>query len=170
MKIGVVSDSHKKVDLLRNAINRLKSDGAEFLIHAGDIVLEESLEVLKSSKLPYQAIFGNNDLHLLELAKRYNISNEPHYFKINGISVKLMHHPYYLNGDADLVVFGHTHYFEAEYKNSTLYLNPGEICARKKPISEFALIEYKDNKWKVFHYERDMMKEDSDYIVKEVAL
>jgi len=170
MKIGVVSDSHKKTELLQFALNILKSEGVQFIIHAGDIVLEESLQMLEDLGLPYQAVFGNNDFHLLNLAGKYNIANEPHYFNIDDLSVKLMHYPYYLNGDSDLVVFGHTHYFEAEYKNSTLYINPGEICARKKPVSEFALIEQKDKTWNILHYEKDMLKENSDYIVKKVAI
>lgn len=170
MKIGVVSDSHKKIDLLKSAIDKFKKDGAKFIIHAGDIVLEESLELLENCGLPYQAVFGNNDMQLLGLAKNYNIANEPHYFKIDNISVKLMHYPYYLNNDTDLIVFGHTHYFECELKNDTLYINPGEICARKKPISEFALIENKSNSWKVWHYEKDMLKEDLGYKIEEIIL
>ena len=168
MKIGIVSDSHKKIELLDNALKILKNDGAEFIIHAGDIVLEESLRLLESLEVSYKAVFGNNDFHLLSLADKYSIANEPHYFDIGDISVKLMHHPYYLNGDSDLVVFGHTHYFEAEYKNSTLYINPGEICARKKPISEFALIENRGKNWDVYHYEKDMLKENSNYLCKKV--
>ena len=168
MKIGIISDSHRKIELLQNAIKRLKSDGAEFLVHAGDIVLEESLQLLENSGLPYQAVFGNNDFHLLSFADKYNIANEPHYFKIGKISAKLMHYPYYLNGDTDLVIFGHTHYFEAEYKNDTLYINPGEICARKKPVSEFALIEKGKESWSVYHYEKDMLKENSDYSINKV--
>lgn len=170
VKIGVVSDSHKKTKLLQSALDILKNDGAQFLVHAGDIVLEESLQMLEDTGIAYQAVFGNNDFNLLSLAGRYNIANEPHYFKIDNLSVKLMHYPYYLNGDSDLVVFGHTHYFEAENKNSTLYINPGEICARKKPVSEFALIEKKDDTWNVFHYEKDMLKENSKYICKKVQI
>ncbi len=170
MKIGIVSDSHKKVELLQNALNILKNNGVQFIIHAGDIVLEESLQLLEDSGLPYQAVFGNNDFNLLNLSDKYNIANEPHYFDIDNISVKLMHYPYYLNGDTDLVVFGHTHYFEAEYKNDTLYINPGEICARKKPISEFALIEKNKEGWSVYHYEKDMLKDDSDYVMSMVSM
>jgi len=130
VKIGVVSDSHRKIELLKNALNILKDDGADFIIHAGDIVLKESLELLDNCNLPYQAVFGNNDAHLINLSSDYKISNEPCYFKIDTLDVKLMHLPFYLNGDASLVIFGHTHYFECELKNDTLYLNPGEICAR----------------------------------------
>jgi putative phosphoesterase len=170
LRIGIVSDSHKKIGLLESALNILKDNGAEFIIHAGDIVLKESLDLLRSAGLPYQAVFGNNDIHLLGLAGNYNINSEPHYFNIGNISAKLMHYPYYLNNDTDLIVFGHTHYFECESKNNTLYINPGEICARKKPVSEFALIEKENDSWRVFHYEKDMLKEDSKYKTEEIIL
>ncbi len=170
MKIGILSDSHKKIELLQKALKRLIDDKAEFIIHAGDIVLKESLELLEECKVPYQAVFGNNDFHLMEFADRYHIANEPKYFNISDISVKLMHLPYYLNGDSDLVVFGHTHYFEAEFKNETLYINPGEICGRKKPISEFAMVEYNDKKWRVWHYQKDLQNKGSDYKKEEINI
>jgi len=167
MKIGIVSDSHKKIELLKDAIDRLKLDGAEFLIHAGDIVLEESLMLLEDSNLPYQAVIGNNDIHLIGVMRKYNLFKEPHYFKIEDIKVKLMHLPYYLNNDTDIIVYGHTHHFFAEIKEGSLYINPGEICARKKPISEFALVEKTKESWSVIHYQKEIFR-DKEYIAKRV--
>lgn len=169
MKIGIVSDSHKKLELLKEAIDRLKKDGAEFLVHAGDIVLEESLELLEKSGLPYQAVIGNNDLHLIEVTDRYNLYKEPHYFKIGDIRAKLMHLPYYLNNDAELIIYGHTHYFFARLNNNTLYINPGEICARKKPLSEFAMAEYKNGQWSVDYYRKKMQPvQEEGYTVEKI--
>ncbi|MDY0234220.1 MAG: metallophosphoesterase family protein, partial [Sulfurimonas sp.] len=63
MKIGIISDTHSKVKMAKNAINLLIESGAEFIIHAGDIVERETLELLKNSKVPYIAVYGNNDAH-----------------------------------------------------------------------------------------------------------
>jgi hypothetical protein len=63
-----------------------------------------------------------------------------------------MHLPMYLNGDTDVVIFGHTHVFESEYKNRTLFLNPGEVCAREKPQKECVLLEITPNEYKVDYY------------------
>ncbi len=166
MKIGIVSDSHKKVAFLKKAIKRLKEDGIQFLIHAGDIVLKESLDVLEQSELPYQAILGNNDTYLIEYMNKYNLFQEPHYFNIDNLKVKLMHLPYYLNNDANMIVFGHTHHFFAEVKQKSLYINPGEICARKKPISEFAMVEVKKDEWIVSHYQKNVEKNQKKFSVK----
>ena len=163
MKIGIVSDSHKKTGFLKDAIDRLKADGANFLIHAGDIVLKEGLELLKESSLPYKAVFGNNDARLYEYAKEYDIDLEPYYFHIENIKVKLMHHPYYMMNDADLIVCGHTHYFKAEIQNGTLYINPGEICARKKPVSEFVMVEKTQKGWSLRVYTKELLKNKTDY-------
>ena len=49
-------------------------------------------------------------------------------------------------------IYGHTHYFAAAVdKNGTLVLNPGEICGRKKRLSEFAYVVAQGGKFRVFH-------------------
>lgn len=137
----------------------LIKNGAEFIIHAGDIVELEVLELLKESGLKYVAVFGNNDAHLLKYQDKYNLVQEPHYFKLAGLKFKLMHMPYYMKPDADIVVYGHTHMFDCEVKEATLFLNSGEICARKKPISECMMLETKTKEFIVTRYN---MQDDSD--------
>ncbi len=168
MKIGIISDSHKKINLLKEAIERLENDGAEYIVHAGDIVLKESLDLLQNCHIPYKAVIGNNDSQLLEYLSDYNLVQEPYYFKIKDISVKLMHLPYYLNNDSSLIIYGHTHHFEAKENQNTLYINPGEICGRKKSISEFVMVEVKTNKWKVRHYQKDISKDAASYCINTV--
>lgn len=149
MKIGVLSDSHARVDLAEFCIKKLKAEGAKFLIHAGDIVKEDTLKLLKKSSLPYKAVLGNNDGNLTDVSDKYELFSEPYYFKIKKLSVKLMHHPYYLKPDADLIVYGHTHYFEGKRTKKAFYLNPGEVCGRKKNLCECALLETSKSAWTV---------------------
>ncbi|WP_294962453.1 YfcE family phosphodiesterase [Sulfurimonas sp.] len=156
MKIGVISDTHTKVKLAKEALNLLISDGAEFIIHAGDIVEVEILETLKKCGVRYIAVYGNNDAHLAQYHRKYNLFQEPHYFKLANTKFKLMHMPYYMAPDADVVIFGHTHIFESDFKNSTLFLNPGEVCARNKSISECAMLEVKDETFEVTYYTKDI--------------
>ena len=70
-----------------------------------------------------------------------------------------MHMPYYMKADADVIIYGHTHMFNCEYKENTLYLNSGEVCARKKPLSECMMLEVKNNEFIVTQYNT---KEDND--------
>jgi len=152
MKIGIISDTHKKIKKAKAAIALLIENGAEFIIHAGDIVEVEILDMLEASPLKYLAVYGNNDAHLVENHDKYQLVQEPYYFKLAGLKFKLMHLPFYMAPDADVVIFGHTHHFECEYKGNTLYLNSGEVCARKKPLSECAMLEVLDNKFIVSQY------------------
>lgn len=154
MKIGLLSDTHKKEGRSQKVINHLRSQGAEFLIHAGDIVKPEILSQLKNSGLDYMAVYGNNDANLVEYHTQFHLVQEPHYFKLGGVRFKLMHLPFYLNGDAEVVIFGHTHVFECDFKNKTLFLNPGEACARDKPFSSCAMLEINDTAFIVTHYSR----------------
>lgn len=168
MQIAVISDSHLKVDYLKEVIAFLKEESCEYLIHAGDICLEESLKVLENSSLKYIAVFGNNDKNLLEYASKYRIKKEPYYFKIKDISFKLMHLPNYLNPDTNVVIYGHTHKFSCEYINKTLFLNPGEVCAREKPIISCVKLHIKENEYIISHYykqisEKNFKKEEFKY-------
>ena len=152
MKIGIISDTHKKVKKAKKAIAMLIENGAEFIIHAGDVVEVEILQMLKNCSLDYLAVYGNNDVHLVQHHEDFELVQEPFYFKLDGLKFKLMHLPYYMAPDTDVVVFGHTHHFHTEFNNGTLFLNSGEICGRKKPTSECMMLETKDDKCIVTQY------------------
>lgn len=154
MKIGILSDTHKKLKKARKVIQLLQDEGAEFFIHAGDVVEREVLDLLESTNKRYVAVYGNNDAHLAEYHNNYNLVEEPYYFKLANTKFKLMHHPFYMSRDTEVVVFGHTHQFEVEMKSGTLFLNPGEACARNKPVSECAMLEIDDDAFVLTHYTR----------------
>jgi putative phosphoesterase len=154
LKIGILSDSHRESKLHQEAITHLINSGAEYLLHAGDLEIKEHLDMLESTKLPYICVYGNNDTLLIPLYGQYPIYREPHYFDIEGIKIKMMHMPYYLNSDADIVISGHTHIFEAEMRNNTLFINPGEVCAREKYLSECVILEISDGVFELMYYFR----------------
>lgn len=160
MKIGILSDSHMKSDYTNDVINHLKDKGAQYLVHAGDLCIEKNLELLENSGLKYISVFGNNDNRLLGLSDKYFIKQEPYYFKIQELKFKLMHLPFYLTPDSDIVIFGHTHMFECEYKNKTLFINPGEVCAREKPLVECVILEINENEYIITHYFKDIYEND----------
>ena len=168
MKIGILSDSHLKGDFTKEVIDFLKEINSEYLVHAGDLCIEKNLELLESSGLKYVCVFGNNDRNLFSLATKYNIKTEPYYFKIKDIKFKLMHLPYHLTPDSNIVIFGHTHKFHCEYTNKTLFLNPGEVCAREEPIISCMQLEINENEYIITRYfrninENNFMKEEFKY-------
>ena len=160
MNIGILSDSHLKSDYTKDVIDFLKNEDCQYLVHAGDLCIEKNLQLLEESNLSYVAVFGNNDRSLLSLASKYNIKNEPYYFKIKDIKFKLMHLPYYMTPDCDVLIFGHTHKFECDYKNKTLFLNPGEVCAREKPLIECMKLQINENEYIITRYYRNINEEN----------
>lgn len=154
MKIGILSDTHKKVGRSQQVISLLKSKGAQQLFHAGDIVKLDVLKQLESSSLPYVAVFGNNDTMLYEYSDDYNLVEEPYHFDIEGLQVTLMHHPTYIKHNKDIMIYGHTHTFHAHYEKETLILNPGEACARNKPLSECMMLDIKNKSYEITYFYR----------------
>lgn len=168
MNIGILSDSHLKSDYTKDVIDFLKNEDCQYLVHAGDLCIEKNLQLLEESNLSYVAVFGNNDRSLLSLASKYNIKNEPYYFKIKDIKFKLMHLPYHMTPDCDVLIFGHTHKFESDYKNKTLFLNPGEVCAREKPLIECMKLQINENEYIITRFfknvnEKLFQKEEYKY-------
>ena len=160
MKIGILSDSHKQSDFQKIALDKLIQEGVQYILHSGDLEIEENLKMLNDTKLPYVAVFGNNDKKLITLSNQYNIKQEPYYFKIKELKIKIMHMPYYMTPDTDLVIYGHTHQFSYEKIRNTLFINPGEICAREKNISECVLLEVSENNWNIKRLYRNIEKLD----------
>ena len=152
MKIGILSDNHHSLDKAKIALDTLIEDGAEFIIHAGDLISLEMLNMLKNCGLRYIAVYGNNDAHLAQYHNDFNLVQEPSYFKLADLKFKLMHLPFHMSPDADVIIFGHTHIFKTEYIEQTLFLNPGEVCAREKPISEFVMLEVTPTEFLINHY------------------
>ncbi len=156
MKIGIISDTHDKVANTKEAVKKLQELGISYLIHAGDIG-QRVLEYLDSLDLLTIAVYGNTDRGLdASGLKNVRLHKPPYYFEIGKTTFKLMHEPYFLTPDSDVVIFGHLHKFSCERAKS-LFINPGEVCAREKPRIECALLDldsmgvryiYKEQAWK----------------------
>lgn len=152
VKIGLISDTHFRPEIAREAIEILKGHEVNLILHAGDIVELETLKDLKNSNLPYAAVLGNNDYHLAKFKEEFELFNEPHIFKFENLTIKLMHHPKFLSANADIIAFGHTHSFTAVLNNYSLFINPGEICGRKYGNFTFALLCCQDKNFQVFKF------------------
>jgi putative phosphoesterase len=138
--VGVISDTH---GLLRpEALEALQ--GADFIIHAGDICDPEILDQLRAVA-PVTAVQGNMDwggwtrdlpaTDVLEVA---------------GTTFYILHDLEELDLDPDAagftaVVHGHTHMPEIRWVRGVLFLNPGSAgpVRGSKPVS-LALVEAVD--------------------------
>lgn len=134
MLIGILSDTHDHLPLLRKALGMMKERGVELVLHAGDFVSPFTAEPFRETGLRVIGVFGNNDGDKLYLRERFREVGEiffpPHEFELGGRRVVLLHEPRALqalveSGKYDLLVYGHTHRPEVR-QGQTLVVNPGE--------------------------------------------
>ncbi len=150
--LGIISDTHKRLDLQSQAIARLKECGATHILHAGDFESSEALKALSECGLPYAAVFGNNDYALKETASRYRIKAEPYYIKIDNLKIKMMHLPYYMTPDSDIIIYGHLHIFKSSIEGKTLFINPGEVCGRESGNTDAVILYREDDRYIIEHH------------------
>jgi len=133
MKIGVISDTHGYIH--PGVFDRL--EGAELILHAGDIGDESVLADLESMA-PVCAVTGNTDTFpLRDRLKSTEI------IAVAGIRIYLTHR--FMEGRhiiplvmedirrvrPDIVVFGHTHRQYAEHSDGIFFFNPGAAGYRR---------------------------------------
>ncbi|RLD11211.1 MAG: YfcE family phosphodiesterase [Chlamydiae bacterium] len=137
MKIGVMSDSHDRMTMIRSAVAVFKEYGVEMIIHAGDFISPITFEYMKDIDVPFIGVFGNNDGEKFFLKKRYKNIGELHERcfkgKIDELKFIVLHENDLVDslaksGDYDVVVYGHTHEIDVRKIGKTLIINPGEVC------------------------------------------
>ena len=166
-----MSDTHKKLGRAKKAVDLLIQKGAEFIVHAGDIVRAELLEYLEEKNIRYVAVLGNNDFHLYNVADKFNIVTEPSYFKLANKTWKLMHYPKYMFPlDTDIIVYGHTHDVDITFNGKNLILNPGEVCARDHGFSTCMTLDIEENKYIVTLYYRKIGEDEWKSKIKEFLI
>lgn len=145
MKICIVSDSHDHRDRLAAAVKAAKADGAEAVLHCGDVVAPSTLHAIQPFGLPMHVIHGNNIGDSFHMSK---LANDPgsniHYYgmdaklELGGRRIYMVHYPHLakamaLTGDWDIVCNGHEHKACIEHiKNikggETLRIDPGTVA------------------------------------------
>jgi putative phosphoesterase len=142
MIIAVMSDSHDNIWRLRKALEIITAARAEMIIHCGDFVAPFMLKALEKADIPVHGVFGNNDgdkylLTQLSLSKanKINIYGIIGRIDVNRCMIAFTHFQEIaqglaVQGDCDLVCFGHTHTFYKQRIGETILLNPGEIMGK----------------------------------------
>src|SRR3954463_14333154 len=59
MRIGILSDTHDRLERTARAVELLRAEGAEALIHCGDLTGKQVVALC--GVLPAHFVFGNND-------------------------------------------------------------------------------------------------------------
>jgi hypothetical protein len=144
VRICLLSDSHDNRRLLAAAVEEARAQGAEAVLHAGDVVAPSTLSVLEPLGLPVHVVHGNNtgDLYVLtRMAARKGSVIRYHGadadLELGDRRVFMVHYPHYARGmaslgDWDLVCCGHSHRATVEWVPnvrgaSTLLVDAGTV-------------------------------------------
>ena len=137
-KIGIISDTHDNLTMIRKAVEYFNSSGVERVLHSGDFVAPFALDAFENLRYKGVGVFGNVDGEKKGLTKKasslgWEINNPPYELEIDKKRILMFHEPndlrrYALNGTYDLIVYGHTHRLDIEREGNTLIINPGECC------------------------------------------
>ncbi|MDO4179132.1 MAG: metallophosphoesterase [Phascolarctobacterium sp.] len=128
MKIGLVSDTHGNVQMMRKIVK--EAPPVELWLHAGDHWQDANI-LAGLFGLRVVAVQGNTD-------PRSEDVKLDEFLEIEGFKVWLTHGHRYIEGDAkssigfwakqleqDICVYGHTHIPMNEYYGENLLVNPG---------------------------------------------
>ncbi len=150
MKICIVSDSHDRGPMLAEAIAIAKTEGAEAVIHCGDLIGVNTVKASLKLGLPLHVIHGNNLGDVVALA-RVSIRSDGvlHYhgrdadLELGGRRIFVTHYPHYghgmaCSGDYDLVCCGHSHVPIVRQQpnikgGQTWLVNPGTVAGLGAP-------------------------------------
>ncbi len=145
MRFVAFSDTHDNVGAIRDLLDEIRKEKADFYIHAGDVISPFALREFAGIERLYIA-FGNNDgdrQKLLEIALSNSwIAGEV--VAVEGIAVYHGTSPEILEilvKEHDVVVTGHTHRAEVRKENSSLLINPGESSGYLTGKRTFAIFE-----------------------------
>ena len=130
MKILVLSDSHSALSFMRRCIEAVKPDA---VVHLGDHYDDGCAMAEEFPKIRFYQVPGNCDCSqefqvrvLLIEGKRVMICHGHTYnVKAGYLTLEMGA----LEKEADIVLFGHTHYVFYDHHNGLFMLNPGSIGA-----------------------------------------
>ena len=100
MRIAILSDSHDHIPNLKRAVRLANSEGAELLIHCGDLISPFMLPCLDGFNGPVHLIYGNNpgDQHLIAARCATDFSRLHHHgthgsFQAGALRIGICHYP-----------------------------------------------------------------------------
>jgi len=142
MKIAVMSDTHDHLENIRKALEIVRQEGCEAIIHCGDLVAPFVLKELEQAKIPVHVVFGNNDGDQFLLGQTAAASNGQITIygllgrvEIDGVRIAFTHEGPFAEGLAatgkyDMVFFGHSHQHYHDRLGETILFNPGDVMGK----------------------------------------
>lgn len=145
MKICILSDSHDRSVPLERAVRDAEAQGAEAVLHCGDVIGANTLRAALEYGVPLHVVHGNNLGDTLAMTRLAEASDgllvyhgDDARIELAGRRIFMVHYPHLghaiaCTGDWDLVCCGHDHRASiakvAHVSGGTTWLvNPGTVA------------------------------------------
>jgi len=128
MKIAVVSDTHNNMANFMKAIDWIKREDIQLILHCGDISSQETIdEAIKYFGEDIKFVKGNADFNM-DLPEKMEV-------EIGGRKIAFVHFPNEAkkmaqSGKFNIVFYGHTHRAWDEKIGNCHMINPGELAGQ----------------------------------------
>lgn len=144
MIIGLVSDSHDNMPIIKRAVEIFNSKGVEYVIHAGDYVAPFAVKELLKVNARFVGVFGNNDGEKKGIKDICdNIYEGQFILELDNKTITIIHAIGDLDQEtrekSDIIVYGHTHKPEIK-KGRPFFINPGECGGWLSGICSVAIL------------------------------
>lgn len=137
MKIGILSDSHGRVETVERALAEFRARGVDLVIHCGDIDDAETVRAFAGWTAHF--VYGNCDADRAGIKQAVaaigGSLHEPFgHLELAGKQIAWLHgdrpdlkHDVEASGQYDYLFYGHTHVAERHLVGNTLVINPGAL-------------------------------------------
>ncbi|HEB91632.1 MAG TPA: YfcE family phosphodiesterase [Deltaproteobacteria bacterium] len=151
MRIGVVGDTHDRMENVRRIVDLFREARVDRVVHTGDVTRPDVLERLAGLEVPVFGVFGNNDHPERERLERESLrlgmdfAPPPRSFEWLERRILVVHDPEEASlpasGGFDLLLHGHTHRHRHERHGQTLIFNPGECAGFMRGRNAVGLVD-----------------------------
>jgi putative phosphoesterase len=154
-RIGLIADTHNETEKTRQAIDIFRHNSISTILHAGDVIKPEILDLFQGFEL--YLVFGNGDnpqtlseacldRKLIQPREYFCLSHEKtNLFLFHGHSTQVaLFREICQNKKFTYVIKGHTH-FKEDYRREHIHvINPGALNEREQ--NTIAILDLKEDK------------------------
>jgi len=156
MRLGLMSDTHDNVPKIREAICQFNDLEVNLVHHGGDYISPFTAKPYSDLKAKMIGVYGNNCAEREKLREVYAAAGKEIVgnfaeVKAGGRRIALLHghddallRAIIAHGSYDAVIHGHDHKAKVKKRETTLVVNPGEVCGYVTGRSSLAVLDTMD--------------------------
>lgn len=157
MNLGILSDTHNNLQNLQIALDHLRSEGIDTIIHCGDLTGVEVAQAMQGFHVI--CTLGNGDIASGEIRqtlaglKPENYTGMVYRGRIGGARIAATHghmpglvEELVRSGEFDYVFKGHSHQHKDEHIGYTRLINPGALGGLRREERQFCILDLDSGK------------------------